>query len=161
MAEPRGPVLAGGFGFARGVASSSGGGEVRARATGGGGGGNSSSGRGAIASKPWRTYRCVCVYCRPYYCRCRRLSWPIFTSHPCLTRPQDVLEDVTYMNAMSDDSPKPTKAWDLPDEAALAEFCGRELAADPQAFALEKICQNSLGFYLVRACVRSVMVWLW
>lgn len=80
---------------------------------------------------------------------------------PPLTRPQDVLEDVTYMNAMSDDSPKPTKAWELPDEAALADFCGRELAADPQAFALEKICQNSLGFYLVRACVHSVMVWLW
>ena len=63
-----------------------------------------------------------------------------------------MLEDVTYMNAMSDDSPKPTKAWDLPDEAALADFCSRELTADPQAFALEKICQNSLGFYLVRAC---------
>ncbi len=67
---------------------------------------------------------------------------------------QDVLEDVTYMNAMSDDSPKPTKAWEFPDEAALHDFCARELGADPEAFTLEKICRNSLGFYLVRACVR-------
>lgn len=54
------------------------------------------------------------------------------------------------MNAMSDDSPKPTKAWEFPDDATLQEFCHRELAADPHAFALENVCQNALGFYLVR-----------
>jgi len=66
------------------------------------------------------------------------------------------------MNAMSDDSPKPTKAWEFPDEAALHDFCARELGADPEAFTLEKICRNSLGFYLVRACVRAgrwICVW--
>jgi hypothetical protein len=57
------------------------------------------------------------------------------------------------MNAMSDDSPKPTKAWEFPDEAALQEFCARELGADLEAFTLEKICRNSLGFYLVRSSV--------
>ena len=61
------------------------------------------------------------------------------------------------MNAMSDDSPKPTKAWDFPDEATLQEFCLKELAANAHAFDLDVICQNSLGFYLVRASVVCVI----
>ena len=31
------------------------------------------------------------------------------------------------MNAMSDDSPKPTKAWEMPDENTLKEFVAREV----------------------------------
>jgi len=52
------------------------------------------------------------------------------------------------MNAMSDDSPKPTKAWELPDQATLESFLSSELASDPSTFSLDKLCQDSLGFYL-------------
>ena len=54
------------------------------------------------------------------------------------------MEDVAYMNAMSDDSPKPTKAWKFPDDATVRDFAAKETGAD-----LERICENSLGFYLV------------
>jgi len=71
---------------------------------------------------------------------------------------QDVLEDVTYMNAMSDDSPKPTKPWEWPDDAALNELITKELEADPQLFTLERICENSLGFYMVSSCMCSIVL---
>jgi hypothetical protein len=63
---------------------------------------------------------------------------------------QDVLEDVTYMNAMSDDSPKPTKPWEFPDDATLKEFITKELETDPPVFTMDRICENALGFYMVR-----------
>lgn len=153
--------------------SGGGGGGVKARGGGNGEGGSSRSGRGELASEPWRTYRCVRgLECPPLSQPDRAFTPPHHHHHHLIAThhhhsSQDVLEDVTYMNAMSDDSPKPTKAWDLPDEAALADFCSRELTADPQAFALEKICQNSLGFYLVRACAGvgdgggMMHVWRW
>ena len=52
------------------------------------------------------------------------------------------------MNAMSDDSPKPTKAWELPDDATLQSFLSSVSASDPSAFSLDKVSQDSLGFYL-------------
>ena len=53
------------------------------------------------------------------------------------------------MNAMSDDSPKPTKPWEFPDDITVREFVAKETEADVQVFSLERICENSLGFYMV------------
>lgn len=60
------------------------------------------------------------------------------------------------MNAMSDDSPKPTKAWVMPSEECLRAFVATEVGADPAAFSLERLAANSLGFFLFCKFCREV-----
>lgn len=64
---------------------------------------------------------------------------------------QDAIEDAQYINAMNDDSPRPTKVWDMPAKEALDRFIEDIRSRTPDQLNLEFICSNSLGFYLVRA----------
>lgn len=65
---------------------------------------------------------------------------------------QDAIEDAQYMNAMHDDTPKPTKEWAFPNDEQLHEFINALVGKDPDEDTVERMCSNSLGLYLVRAC---------
>ena len=62
---------------------------------------------------------------------------------------QDAIEDAQYMNAMHDDTPKPTKAWVFPSEEQLREFMDAIAAKDPEDTSAERMCSTPLGLYLV------------
>lgn len=62
---------------------------------------------------------------------------------------QDAIEDAQYMNAMHDDTPKPTKAWVFPSEEQLREFMDAIAAKDPEDASAERMCSSPLGLYLV------------
>lgn len=62
---------------------------------------------------------------------------------------QDAIEDAQYINAMNDDSPKPTKQWTMPSEEALKSYVERMKACNPEELTLRFICSTPLGFYLV------------
>jgi len=61
---------------------------------------------------------------------------------------QDAIEDAQYMNAMHDDTPKPTKAWVFPSDEQLHEFMDALSAKDPDEQNAERLCSNPLGLYL-------------
>lgn len=63
---------------------------------------------------------------------------------------QDAIEDAQYINAMNDDSPKPTKQWTMPGEEVLAGYIERTRACNPEEMTLSYICSTPLGFYLVQ-----------
>jgi hypothetical protein len=62
---------------------------------------------------------------------------------------QDAIEDAQYMNAVHDDSPKPSKPWKFKEKAALDAFVDNIRATRPQSMTLEAICASPSGFYLV------------
>jgi len=71
---------------------------------------------------------------------------------------QDAIEDAQYMNAINDDSPKPTREWSWPSPEELKEYTDKQLAANPKAFEAEGFCKvGCLGFYLVRVVLLHVM----
>lgn len=63
---------------------------------------------------------------------------------------QDAIEDAQYMNAMHDDSPKPTKEWKIPTTEELSKYTNGVLQKNPKAFEPEEVCSGPLGFYMVR-----------
>lgn len=62
---------------------------------------------------------------------------------------QDAIEDAQYMNAMHDDSPKPTKEWKRPSPEEYQKYMNRLQSADPKALTPEGICAGCLGLYMV------------
>ena len=62
---------------------------------------------------------------------------------------QDAIEDAQYMNAMHDDTPKPTKEWRKPSTEELQKYMTSLLQKNPRAYEAEEICSGSLGFYMV------------
>jgi hypothetical protein len=64
---------------------------------------------------------------------------------------QDAIEDAQYMNAINDDTPKPTKDWRWPTPEELTEYTDKLQATSPKAFEAEGFCKHGcLGFYMVR-----------
>ena len=62
---------------------------------------------------------------------------------------QDAIEDAQYINAMNDDSPKPTKPWTMPEPEVLHSYIERVRACNPEEMTLSHQCSTPLGFYLV------------
>jgi hypothetical protein len=62
---------------------------------------------------------------------------------------QDAIEDAQYINAMNDDSPKPTKEWKMPSREVLEADIENIRKTAPEQLGLEHMCASSLGFYLV------------
>lgn len=62
---------------------------------------------------------------------------------------QDAIEDAQYVNAMHDDSPKPTKEWKFPSPDALNAYMTKISFKEPNRLELNTICEDPLGFYLV------------
>ena len=61
---------------------------------------------------------------------------------------QDAIEDAQYVNAMHDDSPKPTKSWKWPTVDEVSQYVGKLRQNNPEEVELETICKSCLGFYL-------------
>ena len=68
---------------------------------------------------------------------------------------QDAIEDAQYVNAMHDESPKPTKEWKFPSPEALNQYLTRASFKEPQRLELDVICEDSLGFYLVLLKIKN------
>jgi hypothetical protein len=63
---------------------------------------------------------------------------------------QDAIEDAQYMNAINDDTPKPTREWKWPTPEELKEYTDKLQTTSPKAFEAEGFCKHGcLGFYLV------------
>ena len=62
---------------------------------------------------------------------------------------QDAIEDAQYVNAMHDDTPKPTKEWKFPSTDEMNAFVTRLTFSQPKLLELDTICEDSLGFFLV------------
>jgi hypothetical protein len=62
---------------------------------------------------------------------------------------QDAIEDAQYMNAMQDDSPKPTKEWKKIPIEDIQSYLNRKARDSPISLTPEGICSGSLGFYMV------------
>jgi len=62
---------------------------------------------------------------------------------------QDAIEDAQYMNAMNDSTPRPTKAWQFPTNAEVADYVNRRLSKNPRSLDLDVVCEGSLGFFMV------------
>jgi len=61
---------------------------------------------------------------------------------------QDAIEDAQYMNAMQDDTPKPTKEWKKVTPEERDAYFSSTIAKKPDAFDAEAICNGPLGLYL-------------
>jgi len=68
---------------------------------------------------------------------------------------QDAIEDAQYMNAMTDDTPKPTKEWKKITQEEREAYTASTLAKKPEAFDAESICTGALGLYLFTRYVSS------
>ena len=68
---------------------------------------------------------------------------------------QDAIEDAQYINAMNDDSPRPTKQWTMPSEEELQSYIERTKACNPDEMTVQHICSTPLGFYLVFLPVKT------
>jgi len=69
---------------------------------------------------------------------------------------QDAIEDAQYMNAVHDDSPKPSKPWNFMEKPALHSFIKDKRANKPQTVTLEAICATPTGFFLVSLDIAAV-----
>jgi hypothetical protein len=63
---------------------------------------------------------------------------------------QDAIEDAQLINALNDDTPRPTKEWSVPSAEELDRYVKNMHQKNPASFELETICNNCLGFYLVK-----------
>lgn len=61
---------------------------------------------------------------------------------------QDAIEDARYVNAMHDETPKPTKDWNWLSIDEMSSFMTKISFKEPQMLELDTICHDSLGFYL-------------
>ena len=60
---------------------------------------------------------------------------------------QDAIEDAQYMNAMRDETPKPTKPWKFGSPAEFEAYMTKLRTTKPEELEIENICSGSLGFY--------------
>ena len=58
---------------------------------------------------------------------------------------QDAIEDAQYVNAMSDEGPKPSKEWSYPSAPDLAAWVTKKGAA---AFSLTELLKNPMPLYM-------------
>lgn len=63
---------------------------------------------------------------------------------------QDAIEDAQYINAMQDDTPKPTKEWKRPTPEELQRYVSKLQSTNPKSLEPDGICAGSLGLYMVR-----------
>ncbi len=66
---------------------------------------------------------------------------------------QDAIEDAQYMDAMLDDTPKPSKEWSWMSQTDLDRFISKQRSENPSALELETMCEGSLGLYMVSILV--------
>jgi hypothetical protein len=62
---------------------------------------------------------------------------------------QDAIEDAQFMNAMHDDTPKPTLQWVFPSLEEVDAYVNKLRAKNEALLEMAGICTNCLGFYLV------------
>mmetsp|Transcript_2573 Transcript_2573/g.4849 ORF Transcript_2573/g.4849 Transcript_2573/m.4849 type:complete len:587 (-) Transcript_2573:39-1799(-) len=65
---------------------------------------------------------------------------------------QDAIEDAQYVNAMSDEGPKPSKEWPYPHKQTLNDW---KAAKSPDFFNLEKLCEMSMPLYMLSRYVKE------
>mmetsp|Transcript_1331 Transcript_1331/g.2158 ORF Transcript_1331/g.2158 Transcript_1331/m.2158 type:complete len:599 (-) Transcript_1331:316-2112(-) len=61
---------------------------------------------------------------------------------------QDAIEDAQFINAMHDDTPKPTKEWKFPTLEEVDAYVNKLREKNPYLLELEGICSTCLGLYL-------------
>jgi len=71
---------------------------------------------------------------------------------------QDAIEDAQYLNAMHDNSPKPTKEWAKVSVEERNAYIAKCRALNPSSIELDGLCRGSLGFYMVRHAVRILRI---
>lgn len=62
---------------------------------------------------------------------------------------QDAIEDAQFINAMHDDTPKPTLEWTFPSLEEVDAYVNKLREKDEKLLEMAGICTNCLGFYLV------------
>jgi len=65
---------------------------------------------------------------------------------------QDAIEDAQYVNAMSDEGPKPSKEWPYPEKATLDAWKGTK---DSSFWAVEKLCEQGMPLYMFSRYVKD------
>ena len=62
---------------------------------------------------------------------------------------QDAIEDAQYINAMQDDTPRPTKEWKFPGPDDVNAFMTKIQNTKPVLLRPEGFCGGSLGLFMV------------
>lgn len=62
---------------------------------------------------------------------------------------QDAIEDAQFINAMHDDTPKPTLEWEFPSLEEVDAYVTKLKQKNEELLEMAGICTNCLGFYLV------------
>jgi hypothetical protein len=62
---------------------------------------------------------------------------------------QDAIEDAQFMNAMHDDTPKPTLQWVFPSLEEVDAYVNKLRLKNEELLEMAGVCSNCLGFYLV------------
>ena len=62
---------------------------------------------------------------------------------------QDAIEDAQFMNAVHDESPKPSKPWRFMEKPDLHSYIEKMRVISPQMLTLKAICATPTGFSLV------------
>jgi len=62
---------------------------------------------------------------------------------------QDAIEDAQFINAMHDDTPKPTLEWIFPTLEEVDAYVNKLRTKNEELLEMIGICTNCLGFYLV------------
>eukprot|EP01035_Chromulina_nebulosa_P017077 gene17077-22589_t len=60
---------------------------------------------------------------------------------------QDAIEDAQYMNAMHDDTPRPTKSWRKPTAEELQNYLSKLQNTQSKQLDIDYLCEGSLGLY--------------
>lgn len=68
---------------------------------------------------------------------------------------QDAIEDAQYMNAMQDETPRPTKSWRKVSSEEIEMKMNQLLEMNNKSLDIDQICENCLGFYLFLRFVRE------
>jgi hypothetical protein len=77
-----------------------------------------------------------------------------------MTDPFDA-ENSSFLDAIhNDDIPRPTKRWRSPTLEEVESFVDLTKRISPELLTVEEICNNSLGFYLVRHVIYPFTVLL-
>ena len=65
---------------------------------------------------------------------------------------QDAIEDAQYVNAMSDEGPKPSKEWPYPTKEELGSWKGQK---GPEFFKVETLCEMSMPLYMLSRYIKE------
>jgi beta-adrenergic-receptor kinase len=65
---------------------------------------------------------------------------------------QDAIEDAQYVNAMTDEGPKPSKEWPYPDKQTLTDW---KASKSGTFFELETLCEQSMPLYMLSRYVKE------